>query len=152
MMMWVYIMYAASISVCVLILKSSCLCVVKAQQVFLVFRAVRRRPLQGRGVGGRCDQHARLWDSLESGRGRSPPRFPWWTVGPYSAWLRRRRAVWEEIEETGRRWRKQRWYFWNPFKKTLEFSHKCNHSLRIMFLVTNMPKALIHAYACAHRI
>lgn len=78
--------------VCVSMSKSVCLCVVKAQQVFLVFRAVRRRPLQGRGVGGRRGQHARLWGSLASRRGHSPPHFLWWTDGPCSAWLQKKTA------------------------------------------------------------
>lgn len=76
------------VSVCVLV--EVCLCFIKARQVFLVFRAVQRRPLQGRGVGGRQGQHAQLWGSLASRRGHSPPHFLWWTDGPCSAWLQKK--------------------------------------------------------------
>lgn len=83
-------------------MKSVCLCVSKAQQVFLVFRAVQRRPLQGRGVGGRRGQHARLWGSLASRHGHSPPHFLWWTDGPCSAWLQKKTAnEWRDGGEDG---------------------------------------------------
>lgn len=66
--------------------------VVKARLVFLVFRAVRRRPQQVQGVERRRGQHARLWGNPASGHGHSPPHFLWWTDGPCSAWLQRKTA------------------------------------------------------------
>lgn len=96
---------------------------------FWFFRAVRRRPLQGRDVGGRRGQHARLWGSLESGHARSPPHFLWWTDGPYSAWLQKKIAAWGD---TRRRQRQQSGTRLDQLviSATWKLHSRCNHSHR----------------------
>lgn len=105
-----------SLYVCVLLRHGRC---------FLVFRAVQRRPLQGRGVGGRRGQHAQLWGSLASGRGHSPPHFLWWTDEPCSAWLQKKTAIWGEMK--GRTGEGEEIAEWRYRLRKRKHSHRQKH-------------------------
>lgn len=122
----------------------ACCVTLRHGRCFLVFRAVQRRPLRGRGVGEMCGQHARLWGSLALGRAHSPPHFLWWTDGPCSAWLQKTTTIRGEIEGK------------ICLKKIIswkqKFHNKCKHLCKHtdISIQTHALITFIHACACGH--
>ena len=130
------------VSVCVCFFVKVCVCVsLRHGRRFWFFRAVQRRPLQGRGVGGRRGRHAQLWGSLASGHGHSPPHFLWWTDGPCSAWLQKKTADGGEDNRTDTFKYEKNQQQTNPLKISVMWKQQTEHSQKDINIY-------IHKHAC----